>query len=439
MAGTHRRWTGAVVLAAAVVAGCARQGTPPGGTPDTVAPAIIVVRPAAGGEAEDLDESIRIEFNERISERITGGTLQDVVIVSPATGEARVSHGRSSLEVELEGGLQPGLVYAVAVQPMISDLFGNQMPEPFEFVFSTGAEFHETAVAGLVVDRITGDAVAGLSIEALPAGDADTPPGPAYRARTDQDGVYTLRYLPPGAYRITAVQDRDQNGVPDSFELQGIRVFELHATDTVLVNFPVLQPDPTGAVLVEAEVVDSATVLITFDDYLDPDEPLALVAALIESAEDEAPGPAVTGLIHEHRYRALRQAEAAEMVTDTVAADTIVVDSLPSEPGDSLEVPSAPGLFGAGAPRPALPQRGRRGPAGSGAAQRPRGRNVLGLTLPARTAYVQLAGPLTFGEPYHLVVRGAINLAGLESPTDTVLVQRQDPAGPGGGGVGAER
>ena len=128
-----------MALAAGILSlSCARQGRIPGGPPDRVPPIVVAVQPEPETIVHDWDGPIRVEFNERISERANGG-MDNAVEISPRSGEVRVSHRRRGVDVRMEGGFLEGRVYRVTVQPTIGDLFGNTLPEPFEFFFSTSA------------------------------------------------------------------------------------------------------------------------------------------------------------------------------------------------------------------------------------------------------------------------------------------------------------
>ena len=172
---------------------------------------VVTTRPDTFAVVEDERlNTVRFSFDERISERVSGGDLSDAVLVSPRTGEVRVSHTRGALEVSLAGGFEPGRVYRVTLLPVVSDLFGNQMRDPFELVFSTGGELVPSAVAGIAWDRVSGRGVDGLRVRAM-----DTRDSTVYLARTDTAGVYAFRYLPPGPYHIVAHQDQNRNGQVD--------------------------------------------------------------------------------------------------------------------------------------------------------------------------------------------------------------------------------
>ena len=260
-----------------------------------------------------LDGSIRFEFDERISERSSSGTLDDAVIISPKTGEVVVGHGSRSLTVELVGGFRPDLVYRVTLLPVVRDLFGNQMRDPFELIFSTGGETVPTTLAGIAWDRITGSGVNDYQVWATPL-DEDSI---VHVAVTGNQGVYAFRYIPGASYEIVAFEDRNADAVLDMMEIQGSSRLSIENGDTVFLNFPVLQPDTTPAALVSALALDSVTLLLEFDDYLDP----ALILESIDLAvtSEDSTDLVVDSILHEHDYLAY-----VAMVMDSL----VVLDSL---------------------------------------------------------------------------------------------------------------
>ena len=261
----------------AVSASCASQGQPPGGPEDRRPPVVISTVPDTFAMIEPGPGRIRIRFNERISERPQQGTLNNAVTISPRTGEVRVSHQRDGLEVELQGGFRPGVVYRVTVEPVVADMFSNPMAVPYEWVFSTGPAFEENAVVGMAFDRASGDAMTGASVVAMLA-DAPSADTVVHVARVDAEGIFAFRFMNAGRYTVTAFLDRDGDGNPQATEARGIATILLgsqNRADTTTLLIPVVQPDTTLPVLVSATVVDSTVVRVVFDDFLDP-RPAAL-------------------------------------------------------------------------------------------------------------------------------------------------------------------
>lgn len=446
--------TRSALLAAGAVgltAACARQGMPPGGPEDRRPPVVIATVPDTFAVlTEPFRGPVRFLFDERISERTGGGSLQDAVVVSPRTGEVRVSHGRQSVSVDVDGGFRPGLVYRVTLQPVIRDLFNNQMLAPFEVVFSTGGEFNPSAVAGTVWDRVTAEYVEALEVLAIPRDDAE---GPVHVARTDTGGIYVFRYLPPGGYRVLAYQDRNRNRVVDPMELQGEGTFEVAGADTLFVDVAVLQPDTTPARILRAQVLDSITILLEFDDHLDPEARSDLFGVALLREDSEA--PVRVDVFHERDYAAwvgqlqdsfarLDSVEAAQRAEEALfqAAERPRTPRPDSVAGDTLRPPPAPqavprpvqGPGGAARiqrPLPPLPPpAGGGAPRGAARGAAAQGGEVLapdGRPLPSRRLVLRAQEILEVNAPYRVSAVNVVNIAGVVGGGGAAAVIREAP------------
>jgi len=387
---------------------------------------------------------VRFDFDERISERTASGTLDQAVVVSPRTGRVRVSHGRQSISVDLEGGFKPGLVYRVTLLPVLRDLFNNQMMGPFEVVFSTGGGFNASAVAGTAWDRITAEGVDALEVLAFEEGGDSTP----QMARTDTAGVYVFRYLPAGAYRLVAYQDRNRNGVVDRMELQGAQSFQLAGPDTLIVDVSVLQPDTTPARLTKATVVDSLTVMLEFDDALDPEARSDLTDPAVSDSVAQR-GRVV--VFHEREYVAWRSeledsfarldsAEAAQRAMDALeeAAErrgALPPDSAAADTARAVPArrPQAPQIPRSSRPLPpALPAAASGGgrPMAPGAAPGTRAPEPLapdGRPLPSRRLVLRLEEFLVPAAPYKLFAGSVVNINGVGGGGGEATLVRELP------------
>jgi hypothetical protein len=381
----------------------------------------VVVRtePDTFATLDGFEGPVKFHFDERISERVEG-VADEAVIVSPSTGELRVKLGRSSITVDAESGFQPGLVYRVTLLPVVRDMFGNQLRDPFELVFSTGGVFSPSAVAGLVWDRVTGESVEGVEVRAV----ADGRDLAVHVAKTDTGGVYALRYLPPGRYRLVAFEDRNRDGLVDSMEYQGGQVFRLdNPTDTVFQAIPMLQPDTSAARIVDSEVLDSVTVVVDFDDYLDPAVTVEDIGVAL--AVDSGTVPEVDTLYHEHEYnafvemvrdsfvrldsldalaRAAAGEEGAPRDTATTGGREEAPDTLaprdPTAAGDSAAVQEVP--------RRRVPPASLGQPLARSGARRPDG-----STAPSRRLVLVLAEGMVPDRPHTLTLTGVTNINGI--------------------------
>jgi hypothetical protein len=370
---------------------------------------------------EPTRDPVRITFSERISERPTEGTLESAVIVSPSTGETRVDHTRSGLEIEVLGGFKPDLVYRVRVLPTVKDLFNNTMEGPFELVFSTGAPFQANVVAGMVRDRISGERVRGARVEAR---EEDLEDPPVYVATTDSAGVFALRYLPSGSYRLTLFEDINRNQEANFAEAQGSAEIPAlgaggEGPDTAIVReVRLLRPDTTPARLIRAEAVDSLTVRMAFDDYLDAEEtldpvqlrvaregedPVDVEALLWPRQQDSLQAVADSIAREEQRLAVLDSLRTvADSLGQLVAAmeaagDTLGVDTL-SVALESIEAQLEP-------PEPEEREE-EPGPEAETPSEAP-------VILPKQEIFARLSEPLAPNELYEVVVSGVVNLNGL--------------------------
>ena len=284
---------------------------------DNVGPQVVVTKPDTFAVLDHFDGPIELLFDERISETVSTGTLQEVVTISPMLGEIKVRHGSRSLEVEMEGGFPSDMVYRVTVLPRVRDLFRNAMPYPFEFLFSTGAEMMPNVAAGLVTDGITLRPVGGTIVLATTRFDTELDPveesGLTHIAVTDSSGVYAFRYLPVGDYSVTAFIDENRNNNPEPTEPIAWSYLIVSANDTVFSDMRVLRPDSTPPELSAVGIVDSLSLLIEFDDYLDPEQNLSEKVSATFSPDSSA-ALGIVEILGEYEYN-LRKA----MLSDTLS------------------------------------------------------------------------------------------------------------------------
>lgn len=388
-----------VLLTLVSITACAQARQPAGGPPVEHPPRVVDVVPEPYSVLTALDRPVVFRFDERLSERLQGvREWRDAVIVSPETSEVRVRRGRRQVSVSLAGGWQPGLVYRVTVLPVLRDLFNNVIPEPIELVFSTGAPIAETAVAGVIEDRLTGDAVASAWVEAT-----HVEHGHTYVAMTDTAGFFALRHLPVGGYDILAWLDMNRNRVADFAEPQGEASVALAEGDTVVVEMRLLPGDTTPARLLRAESLDSLTIELNFDDYFEPG-PVEGTAAIYSLPDSTFVGHGT--LLHGTALDSLRVArqEAAAAAADTLPADTLPADTVPRE---------------------AQPDTPRAAPPPAAAADRAtrRAADPARPPLPARVLLVVLDTALEPETAYFVVVADVTNIHGV----------------PGGGGTASFR
>jgi hypothetical protein len=397
-----------VALIGALVS-CARPLPPPGGEEDRASPQIVATTPQPLSILEGFSGEVVFEFDERISER----GAENVILITPVTGETRVSRGRSEIRARVEGGWRPGVIYRVVLLPGVRDLFGNERRTPAELVFSTGPEIPATAIAGLVTDRITGKPALQSIVEATRRSDSLL-----YMTSADSQAFFALQNLPYGIYDVVAYVDANRNRRRDPAEARSAAVNAPLSTqtDTFPLDLVVIPPDTTAPRLVRAEGRDSLQIRIFFDDWIEPAMPLSAlqirILALPDSTEVAGPHKPFTVdsfTVMRFREDSIARAKAREdslarAARDTAVRDTGRVDTARARPGQRVGGPVIP-------PRRPTPPR----PTAPGGETLP----SIG-PLPYQELVIVPANPLAPGR-YAIEVRGLQNIA-----------QR-----PGGGGIAA--
>ena len=345
-----RRVLLAVVLG--LGAGCARAYAPPGGERDVLAPGLDSVTPAPLSVVPPSREPVVFRFNERISGRRFNRTLVTVSPAAPEDVNPEVS-GRE-LRISLEDGWQPGRVYQILVRPGIEDLFGNRRTDPVELVFSTGDPPPPSALAGVLIDRITAQPPREAVLEATRHADSAT-----YTAAADSVGFFALRHVPYGTYDVVAYADQNRNRRRDPGEARAGPVPATLAAgqDTVMLELVLLPNDTTPPRLVRAERIDSTHVRLSFDDFVDPDSNLEAITVQVLAPADSSALPHRARLLQVDAFEreAAARAAAADSAARAAAADSAAAaaaDSARAAPPDTtgaVPVPARPPA----APRPA--------------------------------------------------------------------------------------
>jgi len=382
-------------VAAAVAAGCAKEVSPTGGPPDREPPFVVAVEPEAMSVVPGWKGPVVIRFNERISQR----GIEQAVTVSPETGEVKVEKGRRELRISLKGGWEPDRVYRIVVHPVVQDLFGNKRTEPIDLVFSTGPPIPATALAGQVLDRLTGKPVQAARVEATHRSDSVT-----YVAATDSAGLFALRHIPSGVYDVRAYLDRIPNRLVDFSEPVDSGEIALSATDTAVVQFALLAADTTPARVTGANAPDTTHVRVRLDDFLDPAVPLDGVRIEIFTLPDSSLAVAAEAM-HVHEFEALVASRKAARDSAGGVPDSVGVGRDSAGVADAVAAVGERAAAGGAAPDTAAP-------------------------LPAREFVAVPASPLPPGARFLVRVEGIRNIHGLVGGGGTAEFTTPAPPAP---------
>jgi len=194
---------------AAVVAGCARMGSPDGGWYDDTPPHVVGSSPADKG-TDVRAKKVTIMFDEFIK---LSDAQSKVVISPPQLEQPEIKATGKRIVVELKDSLKPNTTYTIDFSDAISDNNeGNEMGN-YTYSFSTGEQIDTFEVSGTVLNAEDLEPVKGILV-GLYANTSDTAftTLPMERvSRTDGSGRFVVKGVAPGKYRAYALQDADGN------------------------------------------------------------------------------------------------------------------------------------------------------------------------------------------------------------------------------------
>lgn len=332
------------LLLAAVLAGCARMGPPPGGPPDFKPPVLLATTPESLAVVPDFDGWVSFDFNEVISEGGTPnfgtgrGALEQLVIVSPDSGVPRVRWHRSRIEVQPRQGWRPNTVYRIEFAPGLSDLSRNTLDDPLVLTFTTGAPRPTRYLTGRAVDWVGRRFIPRALIVATYTEDSTV-----YRTMADSTGRFSFGPLPEGAVLVSASiedgqPDRQLNRSREAWDT--VRVAE--AADSVGEIWAFVRDTlPPRVGQGGATRVDSFTIGIMLTQPIDPALRLGPDDVSIYLAPDSTRVGALTALpeaIHDSIYQPIDSARRAQLAMRQESARQ---DSLKRVRADSLGIPIA--------------------------------------------------------------------------------------------------
>lgn len=434
-----------------LLSGCAKEEAPPGALPDTRPPQVTRIEPAEDSIVPGFDGDLHIVFDEPIK---APQDLSRTLKASPAY-RYDVGGGFSDLQIHPEGGWRPGAVYVIQIPAGITDLLGNRTTTPIRTVFSTGPPITDTRASGTLLDRVTGRGVQDARV--LFERGTDTIP---YSAVSDTGGTFSLSSLPTGRYRAYGFRDLNADmRLERRLEPYDSAAFDLpDSTSTVDLTLRLTEPDSTPPRLLIATALDSQTVELRFDDYLDPGQPFDSVRVAVrdtvtgaswpvtgvepEGGPGTSPGagassagrvPADTGRGATPDTSATHADTAGRTAPDTAGrtrADTSATP--PPEPAAGTRADSVGGARVDTSAGAATDTSAARDTAGAGVARRP-STTASAATLPVQKLLARLGRPLRPGT-YRVTVTSVRNLRDLSGGGDTLFVfPASDTSGPAGG------
>lgn len=197
-----------LLLAAWLVAGCAKIMPLTGGDKDQVAPRLKKTSPDTFS-TQFKGKEIQLSFDEFV----TIDEPSRNILFSPAlkSTPSFVTNSKG-VTIKFKEDLEPNTTYTIRMQNAIKDLNeGNKLEEQL-FVFSTGPEIDSGLVSGLVLNYLDNAPVKDVKVGLYPenmAPELVKTQKPLYWSMTRMDGTFDIPYIKKGQYKIFAIKEED--------------------------------------------------------------------------------------------------------------------------------------------------------------------------------------------------------------------------------------
>ena len=214
------------------------------GGPKDETPPVVVKSVPENYSTNFIATEVEITFDEYLKS-LQG--LNQKLIISPVMDEIpEIKIRGKSIVIKFKTELLPDRTYALNFGDAVADLNEGNVFENFMYVFSTGDQLDSLEMSGIVRSAIDNKPLEGTAVmlyqddqDSLPLTDL-----PIYLSITNKEGLFSLRNLAGGSYKVFALKDGNSNflfdqlkeeiGFLDTLITPGVRIIEkLLATDTI--------------------------------------------------------------------------------------------------------------------------------------------------------------------------------------------------------------
>lgn len=256
--------TGGTLLAlvALLLAGCAEQGSPPGGPEDKTKPRVLDASPDSGAVGVALVDTLALLFSEPMNRR----SVEEAIVLSPPIGFTARRWEKDRFSLVLAHPLEADRTYVLFLKGSAVDRRRNAIERPVAIGFSTGDSIDTGRAAGLVIGQRYAPKQRAVFVWEWEKTGIDTlrsgfPEEPIRFAETDGSGKFELSFLPRNRpLRLGVFYDAEGN---DTFDRGRDRV--------------AFWPDPIA-------LADSSRGLTGIELYLaDRDEPATVAGSVSDT------------------------------------------------------------------------------------------------------------------------------------------------------------
>lgn len=184
---------------------CANIANPNGGPYDETPPKYVSSTPLPN-QLNYKKKKIEILFDELVQ---LDNPTENVIITPPQSLQATIQSRGKKVVVELADTLIDNTTYTIDFTSSISDNNESNPLENFTIAFSTGDSIDSLEVSGIILNASDLEPMSGITVGVHSnLDDSAFTKIPFVRtSRTNDRGMFTIRNMAPGTYRIYAVED----------------------------------------------------------------------------------------------------------------------------------------------------------------------------------------------------------------------------------------
>ncbi|CAA9319514.1 MAG: hypothetical protein AVDCRST_MAG56-6823 [uncultured Cytophagales bacterium] len=315
------------VLVALLLKACANVSSPTGGKKDETPPQVVRTLP------EDKSRNFKGQTLEMVfDEFIQVDNLKQELLITPdIEGNYEFKPIKNGLRLVFDKPFLPNTTYTFNFRAAIKDVTEKNVAENAKLVFSTGAQLDTLAISGRVTELLGGKPLQNAVVSLYRTSDTldILKHKPFYFTKTDKEGNYLLENVKQDAYRVYALEDRNNNLRYDSQTAQNEQVAfrtEPLALDSSYskVNFALSRMDALAPKISDRNP-STGFFELGFDEGLQS----------VTVALDNAAGNAVFNLIE--KGKTVRIYNTANR-TDSIPVQVTAVDSMGNQSQQNVKI-----------------------------------------------------------------------------------------------------
>jgi hypothetical protein len=188
---------------------CAIQVPPAGGDQDIIAPKVVNSKPVNYSTGFKGNE-IAISFDEFIQLK----DVQSSLVISPPLKKfPDVKVRKKTLYIQFEDTLEANTTYTFNFANSILDLNEGNALENYQFVISTGDVLDSLELSGMIKEAFNNKPKKDVLVMLYKANEDSLPflKRPYYFAKSNAEGLYHIRNISPGMYKIIGLEDLNKD------------------------------------------------------------------------------------------------------------------------------------------------------------------------------------------------------------------------------------